>query len=128
MDDPRVLRIITVGLILAALAVVYFLFTGAFSGSKTKVSQNQTTSKSTPTPSPVVSATPEPSPSVIGQAQPTPVPTATSSIPPAAARALNNKGGTSLQSLPNTGFPGGLAIIFSASAVAFGFGLRRFPK
>jgi hypothetical protein len=125
MDDPRVLRIITVGLILAALAVVYFLFTGGFAVGKPKVSQKQVTV----TPSPVAQATANPSatPSVVGQAQPTAIPSSTA-IPTTAYDTLSNRSQGNVQNLPSTGFPVGLAIIFSTSAIVSGFGLRRFPK
>ncbi len=122
MDDPRVLRIITVGLILAAMAVVYFLFTGGFSVNKTKVAQTQTT-KATPTPLPIVSPTPISTPAVVGQILPTAQPSVASANDLGANRTQGNA-----QSLPNTGFPAGLAVIFSTSAIAAGFGLRRFPK
>lgn len=127
MDDPRILRIITVGLILAALAVVYFLFTGGFSVGKPKVSQNQT-AKVSPSPTPVITATPNPSatPAVVNQALPTPIPTATAE--PVGATAVASSGaGNSLGALPRTGFPVKLAAVFSLSAVAAGYGLRKFP-
>jgi hypothetical protein len=126
MDDPRVLRIITVGLILAALAVVYFLFTGGFSLGKAKVSQTQTV-KSSPTPTPVIavaSSSPSATPAVVGQSQPTP----TSSPASSAYNAIANRNQGSVTNLPNTGFPAGLVFTFSVSAIAFGVGLRRFPK
>lgn len=123
MDDPRVLRIITVGLILAALAVVYFLFTGGFSVNKAKVNQNQTAQASpSPTPMPTPSSTPSSIPAVVGQAQPTAVPTSTS-----AYNTIANRNQGNVQNLPNTGFPVGLVVIFSVSAAAAGLGLRRFP-
>lgn len=42
MDDPRVLRILTIGLVLASLAVGYFLLTGGL-GVKSQKVQTQTT-------------------------------------------------------------------------------------
>lgn len=106
MDDPRVLRIVTVGLILAALAVVYFLFTGGFSVSKSKVSQ-------TPTPS-----------AVLGQnTQPTPTPS-----PVSAYNTIANRSQGNVQTLPKTGFPVEMAVVFSISAIVSGLSLRKFPK
>ena len=131
MDDPRILRIITVGLILAALAVVYFLFTGGFSVGKPKVSQNQT-AKVSPSPTPVITASPNPSatPAVVNQALPTAVPTATAepvSTTGSGGAIASTGAGNSLGALPRTGFPIVLAIVFSFSAVAVGLGLRKFP-
>lgn len=124
MDDPRVLRIITVGLILAALAVVYFLFTGGFSVNKPKVNQNQTAKVSpSPTSRPTTAATPSATPSVVGQALPTAVPT-----PASAYDTITNRSQENVQNLPNTGFPGGLVVVFSISALVAGYSLRRFPR
>lgn len=124
MDDPRVLRIITVGLILAALAVVYFLFTGAFSVSKPKVNQPQTNqATASPTPIPVITASPSALPSVVGQNTPS-----TTASPSAYNTLVNrtNKGG--VKTLPETGFPVGMAVVFSISALVSGYSLRKFPR
>lgn len=116
MDDPRILRIITVGLILAALAVVYFLFTGGFS-VKSKVSQ---TAKITQTPSPAPTSNPSSSPSVVGQlTQPTPT-------PPSAYNTIARRNQPVVQALPRTGFPAGIAMVFSISAIVSGLSLRKF--
>lgn len=120
MDDPRVLRIITVGLVLAALAVVYFLFTGGFSLGKPRVNQSQT-NKVTQSPTPTPTATPGATPSVAGQTLPSPTPSS-------AYNALANRAQGNVQTLPRTGFPAGLAVVFSASAIVSGFSLRKFPK
>lgn len=107
MDDPRWLRFIMIGLVLAALAVGYFLLTGKLSTSKiTKES---------------------PPPSVLGQnAQTTPAPAASPSPASAYSRIVNRTQG-GVQVLPNTGFPIGLAVVFSISAIISGWGLRKFP-
>lgn len=94
MDDPRVLRILTIGLVLASLAVGYFLLTGGL-GVKSKKVQTQTTQLEEVVESPA------------------PEQTVTQS---------------NVQVLPSTGFPVGLAIIFSVSAIVSGWGLRQFPK
>ena len=109
MDDPRLLRIITVGLVLAALAVGYFLLTGGFNikskkvGTSTKVEQtqvNQTVVESpTPSASPYLSA-----------------------YDRLAARSQS-----SVQNLPNTGFPQGLVIVFSVGTLVAGWSLRKYP-
>lgn len=102
MEDPRWLRVITVGLVLAALAVGYFLLTGRFTSDNTKKAQTQI-SQASPTPTiPVL----EPSPS----------------IPPAMAAARENK-----TTLPKTGYPQALLAVISIGVMISGLGLRRFP-
>lgn len=95
MDDPRILRVLTVGLVLAVLAVGYFLLTR----------QTQTTQLEEVIESPV----PQASPIVIEETQQT-------------ATQPN------VQILPNTGFPVGLAVVFSVGTVISGWSLRKFPK
>ena len=108
MDDPRWLRLITIGLVLAALAVGYFLLTG-------KLSSNSATKTA-----------PSPAASVLGQdAKLTPTPTPT---PASAYNKIVSRTQNSTQALPKTGFPVGLAVIFSISAVISGWGLRKFPN
>lgn len=108
MEDPRWLRLITVGLVLAALAVGYFLLTGRLSSnSATRVQ-------------------PTPIPSVLGrdvQTTPTSSPTSASAY----TRIANRTQG-SVQTLPKTAFPTGLAVVFSISAIIFGWGLKKFPN
>lgn len=106
MDDPRWLRLITVGLVLAAVVVGYLLWTGKFSSSPS------------PKPTQVASSTSRP----VAQMSPSPTPSAT---PTAVAVA---GGQTGANTLPNTGFPVGLAGVFSLSAMTTGYFLRRFPK
>ncbi len=117
MDDPRWLRIITVGLVLAILAVVYFLLTGGFSVSKPKQAQTQTTQTTK------VVESPKPSATIIPVATAKPAQTASSSASTQVGRAQGN-----VQTLPSTGFPAGLAVVFSASAIVSGLSLRKFPK
>lgn len=108
MDDPRWLRLITIGLVLAALAVGYFLLTGKLS---------------------ISNITKQPSPSILGQnAQTSPTPIAVPTPTPASAytRIVNRTQG-GVQVLPNTGFPVGLAVVFSISAMISGLGLRKYP-
>lgn len=106
MDDPRWLRLITVGLVLVALVVGYYLLTG-------KLSLNSPAKQ------------PSPSPSVLGQnAQATPTPTPT---PASAYSRIVSRTQDGVQTLPKTGFPTGLVLAFSVSAIISGWGLRRFP-
>ncbi len=110
MDDSRWLRLITIGLVLAALAVGYFLLTG-------KLSSNSVTKQ------------PSPPPSVLGQnAQATPLPAGGPTPTPASAYSrIVSRTQDGVQTLPKTGFPAGLAIAFSVSAIISGWGLRKFP-
>lgn len=114
MDDPRWLRLITIGLVLAALAVGYFLVSGRFAANKSAKPQAQVNMQvqqtATPQPSPVTSPTPSPAPQALGSA----------------TQQNGQKG--SVQVLPRTGFPLALVGIFSASAMIAGWGLRKFPN
>lgn len=138
MEDPRWLRLITIGLVLAALAVGYFLLSGRFSPKPA----NRTAA-------PVVSMTPPggtSAPSVTGvlgqnnQAGSRSAGVVSVSPSPSPASAYNRivsrtqttqtqgtqtKGG---QTLPKTGFPIELATVLSLSALISGWGLRRFPN
>lgn len=120
MDDPRWLRLITVGLILAALVVGYSLLSGGFVKSKpvskeTKVS-NEVVAK---TPYPAISSQSVPS---LG------TPSAgISSSPTSAFDRIAERRQGNVQILPKTGFPMGLISAFAVSAMIVGLGLRRFP-
>lgn len=114
MDDPKWLRLITIGLVLAAVAVGYFLFTGRFSSSN--VSKTTQVSQASPSASVTSSA----SPSV------TPTPTPVSAFNKITER--TTKGGQSVDTLPRTGFPGSLVAVLAISTMIAGWGLRRFPK
>ena len=123
MEDPRWLRLITIGLILAALAIGYFLL----SGRLTSNSAVKTTTQTTNAVSDIVKATPPAS--VLGQnAQVAP----SSSPKPASQSAYDRIAGRTqnqVQTLPKTGFPEVLAGgIFSVGIMIFGWGLRKFPK
>lgn len=114
MEDPRWLKLITIGLVLAALAVGYFLISGRFASNsikKTPASTNQTVSSASPSVSIPTSATPSPSPAT------------------AFNRIVNrNQNGISTtQELPKTGFPVVSTVILLSSLVISGWGLRRFP-
>lgn len=107
MDDSRWLRFVTIGLVLAALAVGYFLFTGRFAPNISTRTQAS------------------PSPSVLGEdAQATPSPSPT---PESAYERIVDRTQSGTQTLPNTGFPLGLVAVFSLSALISGWGLRKFP-
>ncbi len=112
MDDPRWLRVITVGLVLAALAVGYYIVTGAFSVKKTtpQIEVNKTIQN---TPSPTV--VPSPKPSIQPQ-------TITSAYDRIVAR---NQ--AQIQTLPKTGLPAGFLGLLSISIMVTGLGLRKFP-
>ncbi len=120
MDDPRWLRLVTIGLVLAALAVGYFLLTGKIFSPRT--STQSPISGGTP----AATASPSAAPSTLGQnTQSSPVPTST---PTSAYQTIANRTRGETQTLPNTGFPAGLILIFSAGAVISGWSLRKFPN
>lgn len=133
MEDQRWLRLITIGLVLAAVAVGYFLFTGRFSLKDTKPQEQVSQSVSSPaaTSSAAVSAQPTAAtskPSVSGQqtAGASPFPSGSPASAYNAIAQRTTKGGQPIQNLPRTGFPLELAGVLSASAILAGWGLRRF--
>ena len=104
MQDNIWLRLITVGLVLAALAVGYFLLSGRLTSKQAGPTAN-------------------PEPTVLGQnAKVTPSPSPASAYTRIAERSQAN-----VQTLPNTGFPALLAVVFSVSAIISGWSLRKFP-
>src|SRR5258708_3956019 len=123
MDDPKSLRIVAVGLILAALAVGYFLLTGGFAVTKSKKAQTQNTQiagvVSSPTPSSYGTVTPNPT----TQAQ-----DATSSASAYSRILSRNQAQGNVQTLPATGFPAGLAVVFSIGTIVSGWSLRKYPN
>lgn len=107
MESSPWLKLITVGLLLAALAVGYFLVSGRFAGNKTAKPQAQAEKQ------------------VQGVAQTAVEPSPTPSN--AYARIVErNKSG--VQTLPKTGNPAIFISLISLSAIASGWGLRKFPK
>ncbi len=128
MEDPRWLRLITIGLVLAALAVGYFLISGRFFSATPVTRTPAPVSQSVP----IATSSATPGPSVLGQntgntsrpvaavASPTPA----SAYDRIASRAQT---GTGAQTLPRTGFPVGLMVVLSISVIISGWGLRRFP-
>ncbi len=109
MDDSRWLRFTAIGLVLAAVAVGYFLFSGRLS------------------PSSITRTQPSPAPTVLGNnAESSPAPTP-SPTPGAAYTTIADRAQGGTQILPNTGFPVGLVAVFSLSGVIVGWGLRKFP-
>lgn len=117
MDDPRWLRLITIGLVLAAMAGGYFLIAGKFSTNRTGKPQTQVTK--------VVEQTTQPTsqPQVLGQ-DASPVPVAS---PQSAYSRIVNRTQGGVQTLPKTGFPVGLLGVISILAIIAGLGLRKFP-
>lgn len=113
MEEPHWLRIITIGLVLAAIAVGYFLVSGKFLGAKTAKVQN---SKQ------VTQATPVSTPAVFGeitQASPEPGVSAYNKI---VDRTKGN-----IKTLPQTGAPVLMFSLLSASAMIVGWGLKKYP-
>jgi len=109
MENSRWFGVITVGLVIAALAVGYFLLTGKLS---TKSGNAQIS----------------PTPAVLGQNEQINTPASIAKPTPISAYNMiveRNKGKVTM--LPKTGFPIELAMVFSASAMTIGWGLRKFP-
>lgn len=108
MQDNIWLRLITVGLVLAALAIGYFLLSGRLTSKQT-------------------GSTASPEPTILGQdakstPSPSPSPNSTSAYDKIVERNQSN-----VRTLPNTGFPAFLALVFSVSAIISGWSLRKFP-
>lgn len=101
MDDPRWLRLVTIGLVLAAIAVGYFLVTSKIPASTS-------------------------SPKILGQ-DASPIPVASPGSKSAYSRIAERTTKGGVQTLPNTGFPIGLLGVFSAGVMIAGWGLRKFP-
>lgn len=114
MDDPRWLRLVTIGLVVAAIAVGYFLIAGKFSANKSTKIQTQT-----------VQQTPQPTslPTVLGQD----TKSSSNTQPDSAYNRIVQRTQGNVQNLPKTGFPVGLLGVFSLSAIIVGFGLSKFP-
>src|SRR3989338_10642089 len=98
MEDPKWLRLMTVGLILAALAVGYFLFSGRLSSNSVKTGSQVDVSSS-------INASATPSASVLGQnakttSTPSPKPT-----PASAYNRITSRTQDQVGALPRTGFP-----------------------
>lgn len=113
MEDARWLRLVTIGLVLAAMAVGYFLLAQRFTGNKVSKSQ----------PEGVISMSPQPTPS--GQSV---MGTNTGQATRSAYERIAERTRGGVRELPATGFPTLLIGIFSLGAIIAGFGLRKFPK
>ena len=124
MENPRWLRFVIIGLVLAALAVGYFLFRGTFT-QKTAVTKAPAVSNQA-TLSESISVSPKPS--VIAQNAQVASPSPKSAYDRIASRTTSQSKGGAVTVLPKTGFPAGLSAIFSISVMITGWGLRRFPK
>ncbi|MDP3973425.1 MAG: hypothetical protein Q8P92_01195 [Candidatus Daviesbacteria bacterium] len=117
MEDGRWLRFLTIGLVLTALVVGYFIVTGRFSARQENVVEEQQQTE--------VAQTENAEEEVLGedaqvsQASPTPK-SAYDAI------AQRSKGG--VEELPKTGFPLYLWSVISVSALIAGWGLRKFPN
>lgn len=130
MESPNWLRLITVGLVLAAIALGYFLISNRFVSTKTTKTQKTTTQ--------VVEETAQPSevpgsvvvqPSVVPSSSPTSSPRATAkpTNPPAYTQIADRAAKGGLQTLPKTGAPLFFIGVGSLSAIIAGLGLRKFP-
>lgn len=115
MENPNWLRLIVVGLVLAAMAFGYFLLSSKFT-TKNKVQKTNVVETVQPsdTEIPAAPGSPSTTPQVVS-----------SSTPSAYTRiAQRNQG---IQTLPATGSPLFLISLLASSALVTGFSLRKFP-
>ena len=118
MEDTRWLRLISVGFVLAAMAVGYFLLSNSFFSNKsTKVSSQQNSQSKQATSSGQESST-----SVLSEATQQPAP----SNAPAYAKIVGRTQ-AQVETLPKTGVPLFMVGVFAISALSAGLGLRKFP-
>jgi hypothetical protein len=120
MEDSARLKLIVLGLVLAAIAGAYLFFSGRVASNKT------------------ANATPKPSASSVAVAQdpgtPMVVPNSPlqSDVPGQQIQPLPQTGLSGgqppVQGLPNTGLPLDLAGSIGAAAVVVGYALRKYPK
>lgn len=142
MEDSRWLKLMTIGLVLAAVAVGYFLFNSRFASNTEKQQSQADQAVASPSPSSSPNPTATSSPSVLGQNAQAglritsgPTPTPASAFNRIVSRNQGNQGSGVTQNsdsqllttLPRTGFPIESAIAFSIAAAISGWGLRRFP-
>lgn len=121
MEDPKWLRFLTIGLVLAAVAVGYFLLSGRLAPSSVRKSSPQASANVGIGVTPSTTARP----SVLGQntqVSPNPTPTAGN-----AYSRIVNRNQQNVQTLPATGFPVELTGPLLVSVMLTGWGLRRFP-
>lgn len=97
------IKLIIIGLILAAIVVGYMIFAQKFNASQQgKINNTTNIGVVTPTPAPTTGIEPTP-------------------------EALFNQQSTDTKTLPGTGFPVGLLGIFATSLIISGFFLRKYP-
>lgn len=118
MEDTRWLRLVTIGLVLAAMAVGYFILAQRFTKSQPQIVETIPFPSPTPTSS-VLSVT---------NSMESPLPSPTGQTTKSAYQRIAERTKGEVQQLPATGFPSLLIGALSASAIIIGFGLRRFPK
>ena len=137
MDSTSRVKLIIIGLVLAAIVVGYFILAQRFQTNRTSPAQVKTADQSAqaavqPTSRTVISV---PSPSATAVSTSTARPGAVAQVPgslgvspsPAAQANQGNSGGD-LASLPRTGVPGALVAVLAVSAVVSGWFLRRYPQ
>lgn len=131
MEDPKWLRLITIGLILAALAIGYLLLSGRLS-TKSSIQKVSQTGETT------VSASSSATPSVVALEQDTkadlnagskqsPPPAPDRKVATSAYARIVSRTQSNVKTLPKTGFPEVLAGVVSVGIMIAGLGLRKFP-
>lgn len=118
MEDGARLKLIILGLVLAAIAGAYLFFSGRFASRTTTNDTSQPDNR-------VTISSPRPSSTASGLVIPPGIPLQSDvgQLPP-----TGEKGGPGVSNLPNTGLPMELIGSLGAAAIAVGYALRRFPK
>lgn len=110
MESSPWLRLITIGLVLAALAVGYFLISGRFASDRSAKPQTQEEQQ------------------VEGVTQASPQATTEPGVSPNAYSRIVDRNKSAVATLPQTGSPLLLIGIVSLSAIISGWGLKKFPN
>ncbi|KKQ78920.1 hypothetical protein A3H18_05665 [Candidatus Daviesbacteria bacterium RIFCSPLOWO2_12_FULL_38_10] len=110
MESSPWLKLITIGLVLAALAVGYFLISGRFASNKTTKAPSSAEQQ------------------IEGVSQTAPQTVEPLPSPSNAYTRIVERNKSQVQVLPKTGSPAILISIISLSAIISGWGLRKFPQ
>lgn len=123
MEENNRLKLLIIGLVLAAIVVGYFILAQRFEGDKIQT-QQATNEQSGIMTAQDQGTTPTRNPSVLGQNSNQ----TTLDRMEQSQKAGNSGTSGNVQTLPNTGLPSALAAVFATSAIISGWFLRRFPQ
>lgn len=129
MEDPRLLRIILFGLVLAALTIGYLIFSGRFLKTNQIVTQNKTVLQASIEPSPRILDTTFSSPSPSVDPKKTTIKNTPDVTPtPSAYETITKRTDQRITTLPKTGMPTVLIGTGFLSAIISGWFLRKYPE